>query len=53
MYIFAKVARAGESVTLVGFKLIMFGGEDTHRKLLNSIHILDLDTMSWNEVEAT
>lgn len=47
------VAREGESVTLVGSKLIMFGGEDTCRKLLNDIHILELDTMTWNKVEAT
>ncbi|CAO2833220.1 unnamed protein product [Amaranthus hypochondriacus] len=47
------VARTGESVTLVGSKLIMFGGEDAHRKLLNDIHILDLDTMTWSKVEAT
>uniref|UniRef100_A0A803N7P4 Acyl-CoA-binding domain-containing protein n=1 Tax=Chenopodium quinoa TaxID=63459 RepID=A0A803N7P4_CHEQI len=47
------VAREGESVTLVGSKLIVFGGEDIHRKLLNDIYILDLDTMTWNKVEAT
>lgn len=47
------VARAGESVTLVASKLIMFGGEDIHRKLLNDIHILDLESMTWKKVEAT
>lgn len=53
MYTFAKVARMGESVALSGSKLIMFGGEDTHRKLLNDVHILDLDTMTWKKVAAT
>lgn len=47
------VARAGHSTTLFGSKLIMFGGEDIHRKLLNDIHILNLETMTWNKVQAT
>ncbi|KMS98300.1 hypothetical protein BVRB_4g093690 [Beta vulgaris subsp. vulgaris] len=47
------VARMGESVALSGSKLIMFGGEDTHRKLLNDVHILDLDTMTWKKVATT
>lgn len=46
-------ARAGHSTTLFGSKLIMFGGEDIHRKLLNDIHILNLETMTWNKVQAT
>jgi len=53
MCIFYKVARAGHSTTLFGSKLIMFGGEDIHRKLLNDIHILNLETMTWNKVHAT
>ncbi|GLT66772.1 hypothetical protein SLA2020_391210 [Shorea laevis] len=48
----APVVRGGHSVTLVGSKLIVFGGEDNNRKLLNDVHILDLDTMTWNAVEA-
>ncbi|GAB2223605.1 hypothetical protein Droror1_Dr00017746 [Drosera rotundifolia] len=47
------VAREGQSFSLVGSKLIMFGGEDAKRKLLNDIHILDLETVSWTEVETT
>ncbi|XP_076952284.1 acyl-CoA-binding domain-containing protein 5-like [Bidens hawaiensis] len=47
------VARSGQSVTLVGSKLIMFGGEDRHRQLLNDVNILDLETMIWNVVETT
>ncbi|XP_010935816.1 acyl-CoA-binding domain-containing protein 4 [Elaeis guineensis] len=45
-------ARGGQSVTLVGSKLIMFGGEDRRRKLLNDLHILDLKTMTWDILEA-
>ncbi|GMI83364.1 hypothetical protein like AT5G04420 [Hibiscus trionum] len=47
------VARGGHSVTLVGSKLIVFGGEDRSRKLLNDVHVLDLQTMTWSAVEAT
>ncbi|KAJ4720691.1 acyl-CoA-binding domain-containing protein 4-like [Melia azedarach] len=47
------VARGGHSVTLVGSRLIIFGGEDRSRKLLNDIHVLDLETMTWDAVEAT
>ncbi|KAL8210624.1 hypothetical protein R6Q57_005061 [Mikania cordata] len=42
------VARAGQSVTLVGSKLIMFGGEDKHRQLMNDVHVLDVERMTWN-----
>ncbi|KAI0500404.1 hypothetical protein KFK09_018616 [Dendrobium nobile] len=45
------VARGGQSVTIVGSKLIMFGGEGRNRQLLNDLHILDLITMTWDEVE--
>lgn len=48
-----QVARGGHSVTLVGSRLIIFGGEDRSRKLLNDIHVLDLETMTWDAVEAT
>ncbi|OVA17943.1 Kelch repeat type 1 [Macleaya cordata] len=44
------IARGGQSVTLVGSRLIMFGGEDIGRRLLNDIHILDLETMTWDVV---
>ncbi|KAK1416600.1 hypothetical protein QVD17_32391 [Tagetes erecta] len=47
------VARGGQSVTLVGSKLIMFGGEDKHRRLLNDVNVLDLETMIWNVAETT
>lgn len=47
------VARGGHSVTLVGSRLIIFGGEDRSRKLLNDVHFLDLETMTWDAVEVT
>lgn len=47
------VARGGQSVTLFGSKLIMFGGEDRHRRLLNDVSVLDLETMTWSTVETT
>eukprot|EP01018_Ginkgo_biloba_P021257 Gb_15145 [translate_table: standard] len=48
----APVARGGQSVTLVGSSLIMFGGEDSRRRLLNDLNILDLETMTWDAIEA-
>ncbi|CAL5404317.1 unnamed protein product [Camellia sinensis] len=47
------VARGGQSVTLVGSRLIMFGGEDRLRRLLNDVHVLDLETMVWDVLETT
>ncbi|KAK1308595.1 Acyl-CoA-binding domain-containing protein 4 [Acorus calamus] len=41
----SMIARGGQSVTLVGPRLLMFGGEDTRRRLLNDLHILDLETV--------
>ncbi|KAJ8622787.1 hypothetical protein MRB53_031316 [Persea americana] len=46
-----KVAREGQSVALVGSRLMMFGGEDFSRRLLNDLFILDLENMAWEEVE--
>ena len=45
------MARGGQSVTLVGSNLVMFGGEDPKRRLLNDLNILDLDTMTWDAIE--
>uniref|UniRef100_A0A453Q4P2 Uncharacterized protein n=2 Tax=Aegilops tauschii subsp. strangulata TaxID=200361 RepID=A0A453Q4P2_AEGTS len=45
------MARGGQSVTLVGSRLIMFGGEDNKRRLLSDLHVLDLETMIWEEVK--
>ncbi|XP_010931615.1 acyl-CoA-binding domain-containing protein 6 [Elaeis guineensis] len=46
------ISRGGQSVTLVGNTLVMFGGEDAKRSLLNDLHILDLETMTWDEIDA-
>ncbi|PWZ21908.1 Acyl-CoA-binding domain-containing protein 4 [Zea mays] len=46
------VSRGGQTVTLVGTTLVLFGGEDAERCLLNDLHILDLETMTWDDVDA-
>ncbi|KAL7235205.1 hypothetical protein ACSBR1_018652 [Camellia fascicularis] len=46
------VSRGGQSVTLVGLSLVIFGGQDAKRSLLNDLHILDLETMTWDEIDA-
>ncbi|KAK2976003.1 hypothetical protein RJ640_024764 [Escallonia rubra] len=46
------VSRGGQSVTLVGGTLVIFGGQDAKRSLLNDLHILDLETMTWDEMDA-
>ncbi|XP_050223805.1 acyl-CoA-binding domain-containing protein 4 [Mercurialis annua] len=48
----APVSRGGQSVTLVGTSLVIFGGQDAKRSLLNDLHILDLETMTWDEIDA-
>nr|XP_009802411.1 PREDICTED: acyl-CoA-binding domain-containing protein 4-like isoform X2 [Nicotiana sylvestris] len=45
------VSRGGHSVTLVGTSLVIFGGQDANRSLLNDLHILNLETMAWDEVD--
>ncbi|KAL3538125.1 hypothetical protein ACH5RR_001491 [Cinchona calisaya] len=45
------VSRGGQSVTLVGTSLVIFGGQDAKRSLLNDLHILDLETMTWDEID--
>lgn len=40
-------------MTLVGSRLILFGGEDRSRRLLNDVHVLDLETMTWDVMETT
>ena len=48
-----QVARGGHSATLVGSRVIVFGGEDKSRRLLNDVFDLDLETMTWDMVEGT
>ena len=40
----------GQSVTLFGTSLVIFGGPDVKRELLNDLHILDLETVAWDEM---
>lgn len=47
-----QVSRGGQSVNLVGGSLVIFGGQDAKRTLLNDLHILDLETMTWDEIDA-
>ncbi|CAL0308562.1 unnamed protein product [Lupinus luteus] len=48
----SPVSRGGQSVNLVGSSLIVFGGQDAKRTLLNDLHILDLETLTWDEIDA-
>ncbi|CAL5194739.1 unnamed protein product [Lathyrus oleraceus] len=48
----APISRGGQSVSLVGNTLVIFGGQDAKRALLNDLHILDLETMTWDEIDA-
>ncbi|XVF06048.1 hypothetical protein REPUB_Repub06bG0014700 [Reevesia pubescens] len=48
----APVSRGGQSVTQVGTTLVIFGGQDAKRALLNDLHILDLETLTWDEIDA-
>ncbi|XP_050384662.1 acyl-CoA-binding domain-containing protein 4 [Argentina anserina] len=45
-------SRGGQSVTVIGGSLVIFGGQDAKRTLLNDLHILDLETMTWDEIDA-
>ncbi|XAR49121.1 hypothetical protein NMG60_11032193 [Bertholletia excelsa] len=46
------VSRGGQSVTLVRSSLVIFGGQDSKGSFLNDLHILDLETMTWNAIDA-
>lgn len=52
MDVFGKAppARGGQTITLIGSQIYMFGGEDLKRRLLNDLHVLDLETMTWDVV---
>ncbi|KAH1084098.1 hypothetical protein J1N35_023859 [Gossypium stocksii] len=47
----APVSRGGQSVNLVGNTLVMFGGQGANGTLLNDLYILDLENMTWDEVD--
>jgi len=52
MFSFVQIARGGQSVTLVGSTLVMFGGEDSRRHhLMDDLNILDLETLTWDAIE--
>lgn len=51
--LFFQVARVGQSATLVGSRVILFGGEDRRRKLLNDVHVLDLESMTWDMIKTS
>ena len=38
-------------MTLVGKNLVLFGGENEGRSLLNDLYILDLENMEWKDVD--
>ncbi|GMH07743.1 hypothetical protein Nepgr_009583 [Nepenthes gracilis] len=41
----------GHSVTLAGSSLVIFGGQNATRSLWNDLHLLDLETMTWDEID--
>ncbi|XP_051130808.1 acyl-CoA-binding domain-containing protein 4-like isoform X1 [Andrographis paniculata] len=45
------ISRGGHSVVHVGTTLVIFGGQDANRSLLNDLHILDLESMTWDEMD--
>eukprot|EP00899_Mesostigma_viride_P010163 jgi/Mesvir1/19148/Mv01171-RA.1 len=44
-------ARGGHSMVLIGSRLFVLGGESKGRRLLADLHVLDLETMTWDSPE--
>jgi len=44
--------RGGHSVTLLGEKLYVFGGEDVARRPLNDFYVLHLETLEWTNLSS-
>lgn len=44
----APPARGAHTATIIQGNLWIFGGEDPHRRLLNDIHVLNLEEMTWS-----
>ncbi|GIL81267.1 hypothetical protein Vretimale_1171 [Volvox reticuliferus] len=44
----APTSRGGHTATLLGNKLWIIGGEDSARRALSDVHVLDLETMTWS-----
>jgi hypothetical protein len=51
MFSFVQIARRGQSMTLVGSTLVMFGGEVSQRHLMDDLNILDLESLTWEAIE--
>ncbi|KAH8947127.1 hypothetical protein BDL97_11G023800 [Sphagnum fallax] len=49
----SPIAHGGQSVTLVGSTLVMFGGEDSNRHLMDDLNILDLESLTWEAIETS
>ncbi|CAM6013570.1 unnamed protein product [Sphagnum balticum] len=49
----SPIAHGGQSVTLVGSTLVMFGGEDSKRHLMDDLNILDLESLTWEAIETS
>eukprot|EP00898_Chlorokybus_atmophyticus_P001743 jgi/Chlat1/256/Chrsp1S08780 len=47
------VARGGHTAVRAGSRVILFGGETRDRRLLNDVHVLELNTMTWSALETT
>mmetsp|Transcript_3402 Transcript_3402/g.8632 ORF Transcript_3402/g.8632 Transcript_3402/m.8632 type:complete len:629 (+) Transcript_3402:121-2007(+) len=41
----------GHTATLIGSSLYVFGGEDSARRPVNTLYVLDLESMTWSEPE--
>ncbi|KXZ49410.1 hypothetical protein GPECTOR_21g636 [Gonium pectorale] len=44
-------ARGGHTATLISNKIWLIGGEDSHRRALSDVHVLDLATLTWSSPE--
>jgi N-acetylneuraminic acid mutarotase len=43
--------RVGHSTAIVGDKVYLFGGFDTHKTYFNGLHMLDLVSGVWEEIK--
>ncbi|GIL58353.1 hypothetical protein Vafri_13410 [Volvox africanus] len=46
-------SRGGHTATLLGSKLWIIGGEDSARRALSDVHVLDLETMEWSSPQVS
>lgn len=45
----APSPRGGHSCTLVGNKILLFGGEDAGRRALGDLFVFDLESLTWSQ----